>query len=424
MEVMRMEKQIKRDYYLEQLINRKGNGLIKIVTGVRRCGKSFLLRTLFKNYLLESGVDKKHIIEMAFDLFDNMEYRDPKVFYPWVKEQLKDEGKYYFLLDEVQMLDEFVSVLNGLADKKNCDVYVTGSNAKFLSRDIATEFGGRGDEVHMYPLSFSEFMSVYDGNRYDGWNEYITYGGIPLVVLAESEEQKISLLESLLKETYIRDIVKRNKIRNVGEMEALLDVLASSIGSLTNPNKLQNTFKSVNKSKITATTITKYIEYLEDAFLIEAANRYDIKGKSYIGTPLKYYFMDMGLRNSRISFRQLEVTHSMENVIYNELRMRGFHVDVGNLTVIENGKEGKTVKKHLEVDFICGKGSKKYYIQSAYMLGTAEKTAQEIRPFLKINDSFKKIVITSDTPKPFYSEEGILFMNVYDFLLYPDSLER
>lgn len=418
-----MAKEIKRDYYLEQLINRKGNGLIKIVTGVRRCGKSFLLRTLFKNYLLESGVDKKHIIEMAFDLFDNMEYRDPKVFYPWAKEQLKDEGKYYFLLDEVQMLDEFVSVLNGLADKKNCDVYVTGSNAKFLSRDIATEFGGRGDEVHMYPLSFSEFMSVYDGNRYDGWNEYITYGGIPLVVLAESEEQKIALLDNLLKETYIRDIVKRNKIRNVGEMEALLDVLASAIGSLTNPNKLRNTFKSVNKSKITATTITKYIEYLEDAFLIEAANRYDIKGKSYIGTPLKYYFMDMGLRNSRISFRQMEVTHSMENVIYNELRMRGFHVDVGNLTVIENGKEGKPVKKHLEVDFICGKGSKKYYIQSAYMLGTEEKTAQEIRPFLKINDSFKKIVITSDTPKPFYSEEGILFMNVYDFLLRVDSLE-
>ena len=418
-----MEKQIKRDYYLEQLINRRGNGLIKIVTGIRRCGKSFLLRTLFKNYLLENGVDKEHIIEMAFDLFDNLEYRDPKVFYSWVKEQLKDEERYYVLLDEVQMLDEFVSVLNGLADRKNCDVYVTGSNAKFLSRDIATEFGGRGDEVHMYPLSFSEFMSVYDGNRYDGWNEYITYGGIPLVVLAETEEQKISLLESLLKETYIRDIVKRNKIRNVGEMEALLDVLASAIGALTNPNKLQNTFKSVNKSKITATTITKYIEYLEDAFLIEDANRYDIKGKSYIGTPLKYYFMDMGLRNSRISFRQMEITHSMENVIYNELRMRGFHVDVGNLTVIENGREGKPVKKHLEVDFICSKGSKKYYIQSAYMLGTAEKTAQEIRPFLKINDSFKKIVITSDTPKPFYSEEGILFMNVYDFLLHPDSLE-
>lgn len=418
-----MEKTIKRDYYLKQLMNRRGNGLIKIVTGIRRCGKSFLLRTLFKSYLLENGVDKEHIIEMAFDLFDNLEYRDPKVFYSWVKGRLKDEENYYVLLDEVQMLDEFVSVLNGLADRKNCDVYVTGSNAKFLSRDIATEFGGRGDEVHMYPLSFSEFMSVYDGNRHDGWNEYITYGGIPLVVLAETEEQKISLLESLLKETYIRDIVKRNKIRNVGEMEALLDVLASAIGSLTNPNKLQNTFKSVNKSKITATTITKYIEYLEDAFLIEDANRYDIKGKSYIGTPLKYYFMDMGLRNSRISFRQMEINHSMENVIYNELRMRGFHVDVGNLTVIENGREGKPVKKHLEVDFICSKRSKKYYIQSAYMLGTAEKTAQEIRPFLKINDSFKKIVITSDTPKPFYSEEGILFMNVYDFLLHSDSLE-
>ena len=418
-----MHKEIKRDYYMEQLIKRKDNGLIKIVTGIRRCGKSFLLRTLFKNHLLENGVDENHIIEMSFDLFDNIEYRNPKVFYPWATQQLKDDGNYYFLLDEVQLRDEFVSVLNGLADKKNCDVFVTGSNAKFLSRDIATEFGDRGDEIHMYPLSFSEFMSVYDGNRYEGWNEYITYGGIPLVVLAETEEQKISLLNNLFKETYISDIVKRNKIRNVGEMEALLDVLSSAIGALTNPNKLQNTFKSVNKSKITATTITKYIEYLEDAFLIEEANRYDIKGKSYIGTPLKYYFMDMGLRNSRINFRQLEVTHSMENVIYNELRMRGFSVDVGNLTIVETGKDGKAVKKQLEVDFICNKGSKKYYIQSAYMLGTAEKLAQEIRPFLKINDSFKKIVITSDTPKPFYTDDGILMMNVYDFLLKADSLE-
>ena len=418
-----MEKEIRRDYYLEQLIKRKGNGLIKIVTGIRRCGKSYLMRTLFKNHLIENGVAEDHIIEMAFDLFDNIEYRDPKVFYPWAKEQLKDNEKYYFLLDEVQLLDEFVSVLNGLADKKNCDVFVTGSNAKFLSRDIATEFGGRGDEVDMYPLSFSEFMTVYDGNRYDGWNEYITYGGIPLVVLAETEEQKMALLDNLLKETYIRDIVKRNKIRNVGEMETLLDVLSSAIGALTNPNKLQRTFKSVNKSKITATTITKYLEYLEDAFLIEEASRYDIKGKSYIGTPMKYYFMDMGLRNSRINYRQMEVTHSMENVIYNELRMRGFRVDVGNLTIVERDKEGKPVKKQLEVDFICNKGSKKYYIQSAYMLGTAEKIEQEIRPFLKINDSFKKIVITSDTPKPFYNDNGILMMNVYDFLLNVDSLE-
>ena len=418
-----MEKEIRRDYYLGQLIKRKGNGLIKIVTGIRRCGKSYLLRTLFKNHLLESGVDEKHMIEMAFDLFDNIEYRDPKVFYPWAKEQMKDNEKYYFLLDEVQLLDEFVSVLNGLADKKNCDVFVTGSNAKFLSRDIATEFGGRGDEVHMYPLSFSEFMTAYDGNKYDGWNEYITYGGIPLVVLAETEEQKIAFLDNLFKETYISDIVKRNKIRNVGEMEALLDVLASAIGTLTNPNKLQKTFKSINQSKITTTTITKYIEYLEDAFLIEAVNRYDIKGKSYIGTPLKYYFMDMGLRNSRINYRQIEVTHSMENVIYNELRMRGFRVDVGNLTVVEKDKGGRSVKKHLEVDFICNKGSKKYYIQSAYMLETEEKMRQEIRPFSKINDSFKKIVITSNTPKPFYTDDGVLMMNVYDFLLNVDSLE-
>ena len=415
--------EIKRDYYLDQLVKRQNNGLIKIVTGIRRCGKSFLLRTLFKKYLLENGVDEDHIVEMAFDLFDNIEYRDPKKFYPWAKEQIKDDGRYYFLLDEVQLLGEFVSVLNGLADKKNCDVYVTGSNARFLSKDIATEFGGRGDEIHMYPLSFSEFMTVYKGNRYDGWNEYITFGGIPLVVLAETEEQKMALLNNLLKETYIRDIVTRNKIRNVGEMESLLDVLSSAIGSLTNPNKLQKTFKSVNKSNITATTITKYIEYLEDAFLIEESRRYDIKVKSYIGTPLKYYFMDMGLRNARINFRQMEVTHLMENVIYNELRMRGYSVDVGNLKFAQQGKDGKLVKKQLEVDFICNKGSKKYYIQSAYMLGTEEKMEQEIRPFLKINDSFKKIVITSDTPKPFYSDDGILMMNVYDFLLDPDSLE-
>lgn len=419
-----MDMEFKRDYYLEQMIKRKNNGLIKIVTGIRRCGKSYLLRTLFKNALLADGVAPDHIIEMAFDLFDNLEYRDPKVFYPWIKEQLRDGGNYYILLDEVQMLGEFVSVLNGLADRKNCDVYVSGSNAKFLSKDIATEFGGRGDEVRMYPLSFSEFMCVYDGNKYDGFHEYISYGGIPLVVLAGTEEQKMAMLDHLLRETYIRDIVKRNKIRNVGEMETLLDVLSSAIGSLTNPNKLKNTFKSAGNSKITATTITKYIEYLEDAFLIESAKRYDIKGKSYIGTPLKYYFMDMGLRNARIHFRQMEVTHSMENVIYNELRMRGYHVDVGNLTTVEKDKTEKAVKKKLEVDFICSKGSKKYYIQSAYLLETEEKIRQELRPLLKIQDSFKKIVITSNTPKPFYHEDGILIMNVYDFLLHAESLEQ
>ena len=418
-----MNTEIKRDYYLEQLVNRMDNGLIKVVTGIRRCGKSYLLRTLFKKYLLEQGIPEDHIIEMAFDLYDNIEFRDPKVFYPWVKEQLQDGEKYFILLDEVQMLDEFVSVLNGLADKKNCDVFVTGSNAKFLSRDIATEFGGRGDEIHMYPLSFSEFMSVYDGHYYDGWNEYITYGGIPIVVLADTDEQKMALLDNLFKETYIRDIVVRNKIRNVTEMETLLNILSSAIGSLTNPNKLQKTFKSVNQSKITATTITKYIEYLEDSFLIEEAKRFDIKGKSYIGTPMKYYFMDMGLRNARLNFRQMEVTHSMENVIYNELRKRGYKVDVGNIMVVEPGKNGKNVKKQLEVDFICNKGSKKYYIQSAYSLETEEKMIQEIKPFTKINDSFKKIVITSNTPKPFYNDDGILIMSVFDFLLKPESLE-
>lgn len=418
-----MNIEIKRDYYLEQLISRMDNGLIKVVTGIRRCGKSYLLRTLFKKYLLEQGVSEDHIIEMAFDLYDNIEFRDPKVFYPWVKEQLKDGEKYFILLDEVQMLDEFVSVLNGLADKKNCDVFVTGSNAKFLSRDIVTEFGGRGDEIHMYPLSFSEFMSVYDGHYYDGWNEYITYGGIPIVVLADTDEQKMALLDNLFKETYIRDIASRNKVRNVGEMETLLNILSSAIGSLTNPNKLQKTFKSVNQSKITATTITKYIEYLEDSFLIEEAKRFDIKGKSYIGTPMKYYFMDMGLRNARLNFRQMEVTHSMENVIYNELRKRGYRVDVGNIMIVEPGKNGKPVKKQLEVDFICSKGSKKYYIQSAYSLETEEKMAQEIRPFTKINDSFKKIVITSNTPKPFYNDDGILMMSVFDFLLKQESLE-
>ncbi len=417
-----MDIEIKRDHYLEQLINRKHNGLIKVVTGIRRCGKSYLLRTIFKRHLIESGIDQEHIIEMAFDLYDNIDYLDPKVFYTFAKEKIKDNNRYYFLLDEIQLMDNFVSVLNGLADRKNCDVYVTGSNAKFLSKDIVTEFGGRGDEIHMYPLSFSEFMSVYNGNKYDGWNEYITYGGIPIVVLADTEEQKISLLSNLLSETYIRDIVQRNSVRNIGELEALVDVLASNIGALTNPNKLRNSFKSVGKSKITATTITKYIEYLKDAFVIEQANRFDIKGKSYIGTPMKYYFMDMGIRNARLNFRQNEPSHAMENVIYNEMRVRGFLVDTGNITITERGKDGKAVKKHLEVDFVCSKGSQKYYIQSAYLMETEEKENQEVRPFKKIPDSFKKIIITSDTPKPFYDENGYLRVNVRDFLMDPSLM--
>ena len=380
-----MNTEIRRDSYLDQLLLRRNNGLIKVVTGLRRSGKSYLLRTLFKNHLLNEG--------------------------------------YYILLDEIQLMQKFVSVLNGLADRKNCDVYVTGSNAKFLSKDIATEFGGRGDEVHMHPLSFAEFMTVYQGHYYDGFKEYMIFGGIPAVVLAKTPEQKMALLDSLFAETYIRDIKIRNKLRNVDEMGTLLDILSSSVGSLTNPNKLCNTFRSVNRSKITATTITKYIGYLEDSFLIEEARRYDIRGKSYIGTPQKYYFTDLGLRNARIGYRQTEFPHSMENIIYNELRSRGFKVDVGNLSITEQDKNQKPVKKQLEVDFICRKASRKYYIQSAYLLETPEKTQQEIRPFLRINDSFKKIVITSDTPAPFYTEDGILMMSVYDFLRDSRSLD-
>lgn len=419
-----MNIEIKRDAYLEQLIRRKNNGLVKIITGIRRCGKSYLLRTIFKNHLLAEGVPEDHILEMAFDLFENIEYREPKLFFSWITERISRDGIYYILLDEVQMLGEFVSILNSLAERKNCDVYVTGSNAKFLSKDIATEFGGRGDEVHMYPLSFAEFMSVYPGHPYDGIDEYMMYGGIPVVVLADTAEQKMALLENLFSETYISDIRKRGNIRNNGEMENLLDILASSIGSLTNPNKLKNSFRTVNQSRITASTVTKYLEYLEDSFLIEEAKRYDIKGRAYIGTPMKYYFTDLGLRNARIGYRQIEPSHSMENIIYNELRMRGYQVDIGNINITEQQGDGKQMKKQLEVDFVCTRGSVRYYIQSAYRMETAEKTAQEIRPFLKINDSFKKVVIIFHTPKAYYTEEGILIMSIFDFLQNRLALEQ
>ena len=382
------------------------------------------MRTLFKNHLLENGVDEKHIIEMAFDLFDNIEYRDPKIFYPWAKEQLQDNEKYYFLLDEVQLLDEFVSVLNGLADKKNCDVFVTGSNAKFLSRDIATEFGGRGDEVHMYPLSFAEFMNVYNGDKYMGLSEYMLYGGIPLVVLREGANDKAAALQNLFNEIYIRDITRRNRVKNIGELEDLLNILSSAIGSLTNPEKLKNTFKTVKKSRISSATIKKYLDCFEDSFLIESAQRYDIKGKAYIETPKKYYFSDLGLRNARINFRQFEQTHSMENVIYNELRMRGYSVDVGVIPIAEKDKDGKVTRKQLEVDFVCNMGSVRYYIQSAYSLPDETKRIQEIRPFRRIDDSFKKIVITKDIVQPHYDEYGILTINIYDFLLDPHCLEK
>lgn len=418
-----MNIEIKRDYYLNKLLSSRHNGLVKIITGIRRCGKSYLLRTIFKNYLLNEGIKQDHIIEMSFDLYENIKFQDPAVFYPWVLNKIIDNDKYYILLDEVQLLTEFVSVLNGLADRKNLDVYITGSNAKFLSKDICTEFGGRSDEIQMFPLSFNEFMSVYNGNYYDGLNEYITYGGIPIVVLSDSIEHKMNILKNLFTETYISDIKIRNKIKNTTEIDELLDILSSSIGSLINPNKLSNTFHSVKKSNITATTITKYLEYLEDAFLIQKAKRYDIKGKAYICTPQKYYFTDLGLRNERIEYRQIEVSHSFENLIYNELKIRGYNVDVGNLNITELDKNKNLVKKQLEVDFVCTKGSKKYYIQSSYLIETKEKERQEIRPFLKINDSFKKILITSNTPTPFYTNEGILIMSIYDFLKNINSLD-
>ena len=335
--------EIKRDFYLKKLISRRNNGLIKVITGIRRCGKSYLLNTIFYNYLLENGVDENHIIRFAFDSADDLyligeslikiekEKRrvDPEKFMAYIRSKMTDNGMYYLLLDEVQMLDCFESVLNGYLRKDNMDVYVTGSNAKFLSKDIITEFAGRGDEIHMYPLSFSEFMSVYKGDKYEGLSEYMLYGGIPSVVIREDFNDKIAALENLFGEIYISDIYKRNKVRNQGELEDLLNILSSSIGSLTNPEKLKNTFRTVKKSKITANTVKKYLDYFEDSFLIESAQRYDIKGKAYIETPKKYYFSDLGLRNARINFRQFEQTHAMENVIYNELRMRGYSVDVG-----------------------------------------------------------------------------------------------
>lgn len=430
--------EISRDFYLEKLIKRKNNGLIKVVTGIRRCGKSFLLNNLFYHHLLESGVDTDHIIRFAFDSADdlhligesliqmNKEKRgaDPEKFTAYIRAKVADDGMYYLLLDEIQMLDCFEAVLNGYLRKENMDIFVTGSNAKLLSKDIATEFAGRGDEIHMYPLSFSEFMSVYHGDKYAGLSEYMLYGGIPLVVLRDDAGDKAAALENLFSEIYIRDICRRNRVRNVGELEDLLNILSSAIGSLTNPEKLKNTFKTAKKSRITSATIQKYLTFFEDSFLIESTQRYDIRGKAYIETPKKYYFSDLGLRNARINFRQFEQTHSMENVIYNELRMRGYHVDVGVVPIAEKDAEGKVTRKQLEVDFVCNLGSSRYYIQSAYSLPDEAKRTQEIRPFRKIDDSFKKIIVTKDVVPPYYDEYGILTLNIYDFLLDPKSLEK
>lgn len=423
--------EIRRDLYLNKLIERRQNGLIKIITGIRRCGKSYLLNTIFYNYLKKSGIAEDHIIKFAFDssidlalIGENIvslekEKRkvDPQKFLTFVKDKITDNQPYILLLDEVQLLDCFESVLNSFLYMKNVDVYVTGSNAKFLSKDIITEFAGRGDEICMYPLSFAEFMSVYKGDKYSGLTEYMLYGGIPMVVLREGAENKATMLKRLFDEIYLKDIEIRHKIRNKDDLSDLLNILSSSIGSLTNPEKLKNTFRSIKKSNITSATIKKYLDYLCDCFLVEPSTRYDIKGKAYIDTPLKYYFSDLGLRNARINFRQFEQPHSMENVIYNELRLRGFAVDVGVINTKEDGKH-----KQLEVDFVCNLGSRRYYIQSAYSMPDEEKRKQEIRPFIKIKDSFKKIVITGDMSPTFYNDDGILFMNIFDFLLKPENI--
>ncbi len=425
--------EIKRDSYLKQLIDRKQNGLIKVITGIRRCGKSYLLNTLFYNHLKSSGIDDDHIIRFAFDssldlnkIGENIvtlekEKRkvDPEKFMSYIQDKVTDSNTYYLLLDEVQLLDCFESVLNSYLHMNNMDVYVTGNNAKFLSKDIITEFSGRGDEVHMQPLSFAEFMSVYQGEKYDGLTEYMLYGGIPMVVLRDGVENKIIMLKRLFDEIYLKDIEIRHKVKNTSDLEDLLNILSSSIGSLTNPEKLRNTFHSVKKSNITSMTIKKYLDYFSDCFLIESATRYDIKGKAYIDTPLKYYFSDLGLRNARINFRQFEQPHSMENVIYNELKLRGFSVDIG----IVNTRK-RNIRKQLEVDFVCNLGSRRYYIQSAYSIPDKEKKEQETRPFANIGDSFKKIVITGDMTPTYYNDDGILFMNIIDFLLNPESLNQ
>ena len=415
--------EIKRDRYLNTLISKEHNGLIKVITGMRRCGKSYLLFTLFKEHLLSEGVAEDHIIEIAFDAFENRKYRDPDVLYPYLKEQIKDDAMYYVLLDEIQLLGEFESILNSLIRMKNVDVYVTGSNARFLSKDVITEFRGRGDEVHMHPLSFAEFMSVYQGTKQDGWNEYMLYGGIPLVLEFTTPDQKIAFLKSLFEETYISDIVGRHHIRNKAELEDLLNILSSAIGSLTNPEKLSATFQTVKKKKISTSTLRRYIDYLCDSFLIDSAIRYVVKGKKYIDTPVKYYFTDMGLRNARLNFRQIEETHSMENIIFNELKMRGFNVDVGVIVQYETNGKGNGTRKQLEIDFVCNQGSKRYYIQSAYAIPDQAKMEQEQRSLMLTGDFFKRLIITKDTPAPYYNESGVLIMSVYDFLLNQNSLE-
>lgn len=398
------------------------NGLVKVITGIRRSGKSYLLFTIFKDYLKSIDVKDDQIIEIELDKRENREYRDPDVILEYIDARLKGSKDYYILLDEVQMLEDFEGVLNSLLRRSNVDIYVTGSNSKFLSKDIITEFRGRGDEVHIFPLSFQEFMQVYENDIYHGWTDYITYGGLPLVATMKTEQQKIRYLTNLFSETYLKDIIERNHIEKTQELEDLINILASSIGSLTNPTKIQATYQSVLHSSLSNNTIKQYIEYLEEAFIISSAHRYDVKGRKYIGTPLKYYFEDIGLRNARLGFRQNEETHLMENVIYNELRSRGYSVDVGVVDVRNRTSSGKHERRKLEIDFVANLGSKRYYIQSAFSIPTQEKREQERASLVGVKDSFKKIILVKDVVNVSQDEEGIMTMSVYDFLMNEDSL--
>ncbi len=415
--------EIKRDSYLNSLISKKHNGITKVITGLRRCGKSYLLFNLFKNHLLAEGTDSSHILEMNFDFFENRQFRDPNVFHPYITGQINDSGRYYILLDEIQMLDDFVAVLNSLNNRKNVDVYVTGSNARFLSKDVATEFGGRGIAVHMYPLSFAEFMSVYQDSQEKALTEYMLYGGLPQIALMNDPDEKSAFLKDILDETYIKDIIRRHKIRKTGELNDILNILSFSVGSLTNPTKLSNAFKSMKQTAISKNTIEKYIEYLCDSFLIDQAVRYDVKGKRYINTPYKYYFTDLGLRNTQINFRQIEETHAMENIIFNELKIRGFSVDVGVVPFNKTNQSGNGQHVQYEIDFVCNKGSKRYYIQSAFSVHEKEKLTQDQRPLLLTKDGFKKVLITKDCLTPHYNDDGILIMSLLQFLLDKSSLD-
>lgn len=414
--------EIKRDYYLKKLIDARNDGLIKVITGIRRCGKSYLLNTIFYNYLLKDGIKEDHIIRIALDDSDNDDLLIPKNLSSYVKEKIVDKDVYYVLLDEIQLVDNFEGVLNGLLRIPNIDIYVTGSNSKFLSSDIITEFRGRGEDIKMYPLSYYEFMSVYKGDKLDGWVEYITYGGLPLVVSMNSDERKTAYLKEQQMNVYINDVIERNNIKNDSELVTLVQIISSSIGSLTNPKKLSDIFKTTAGVKIDSKTINSYLKYLEEAFLIEKAERYDVKGKKYMSTPSKYYFCDLGLRNSFINFRQNEETHIMENVIYLELRRRGYNVDVGVVETKEKNDD-EYMYKQLEIDFVANKGNNKIYIQSAYAMPNDEKAIQEERPLLRTNDSFKKIIIVKDYIKRTRNGNGIITMSIFDFLLDPNSLD-